>query len=217
MSKHGQQITWERLHALGIHFVPPVDSPSYVEELDAKLERATHLFVVGKFETGQPPSVHLVTESGALNLDELREVKSLTGRGPVLGWAKRYRQPLNRLSWYARWMILHWDFRGRDHQVRADELGQLRKSSGTRGLSLNELNALRKIINRFRGRGNNVEELLYKHYGRDDQGEVGANFGPYRTLLRWKTQPPLPHSRDPRLREIVVASVVTTATSPEVK
>ncbi|WP_329095272.1 hypothetical protein OG979_12090 [Actinomadura citrea] len=242
MSKRGaQKITSERLNVLGFPFAPSKDIPSS-EELDEKLERVTHLLVVREFETGQRPSVHLVTESGVLDLDELSEMKSLHGQGMGLGSEGRHRRPLNELSWCARWRILHRDFRRSDRGVVPEELELLRQSSGTRGLSLNELDALRKIIDRFRGRGDNVEELLLKDFGWQGKGEFQAYFSP--CWLRTRTRRPvtigerklamtlmvlriLLKLRQPvglmkcqvenRLcREVVVASMSGTVAAPEV-
>ncbi|MEV4003405.1 hypothetical protein [Actinomadura sp. NPDC049753] len=184
-----QTITWERLGDLGLHFVPSTEGPFRPEDFDAEHERVTHLFVIRRFETGKPPSVHLVTGSGVLDLDELREVNSLTGRALGMGWAERHRRPLSELSRYDRWRILHRDCRGRDGGVRPDEFERLRESPGTCGLSLLELNALRLIIDRFRGRGNNVEELLHDR-GRPSEGDVEGYFGSRCSWLRSKTRRP---------------------------
>ncbi|MGI5204373.1 hypothetical protein ACQEU6_22675 [Spirillospora sp. CA-108201] len=243
MAKHGaQKITNAHLSNLNFPFVPFEGIPT-PEALDKELERVTHLLIVREFETGQRPSVHLVTESGVLDLEDLREMRSLHGNGMGLGSEERYRRPLNELSWYARWRILHRDFRGCERGVEPEEFERLRKSSGTCGLSLNELAALRKVIDRFRRRGENLEELLHKDFGWQGRGEFLAYFSS--CCLRSKTRRPVTVGErglavtlmvlrvllklrlpvgllkcdveDFLCREVVAASMSRTEAAPEVK
>ncbi|WP_433475492.1 hypothetical protein ACQPZP_43770 [Spirillospora sp. CA-142024] len=247
MSEHGpKKITWERLRDPGRHSVPWADGPSYVivGAVNDELEGVTHLFVVMESETEQP-SVHLMTEWGVADLDDLRGIESLIARGMGLAVsAERYRRPLNELCWYDRWRILHWDYRGLAGGVRPEEFAHLRESSGTCGLSLNELEALRLIIDRFRTGGDDLEALLRGDHGPDGEGEIGTYFGLGCNWLRSETRRPatvgerglamtlavlrtlqklrLPTGRMTRAiedrlhRDVVLATVVGSTTLPEI-
>ncbi|WP_433477012.1 hypothetical protein ACQPZP_08125 [Spirillospora sp. CA-142024] len=129
----------------------------------------THLFVLLK-KNDTRPQLYLNTPYGVLRLDDLYKVD----RGleaivePYRGQARhrRYLRPLCELSWWNRFMLVHY-FAG--YPIPRKLLDELRTSPLTRTLSWGELNGLNLLNGRFHQFG---EEDLLAGEGRPREGNV---------------------------------------------